>query len=126
MNPKAVFAVLAVAIGCSSFAVAQRPAKMNLGEGEAKARKILLEKAAKEGKVSDAAAPAAGTVTHWGGVISWGRSQLCVQHGGTQSGEGFVDIPRAYLCEMVASPTWGRTSTRAVTPPHQPRSPGTK
>lgn len=59
-------------VGCSNFALAQRPTKINLGEGEAQARKILLEKAAKEGRVFDSAAPAAATVTCWSGVISWG------------------------------------------------------
>lgn len=71
MNPRAVSTLLAVSMSCATFALAQRTTKMNLGEGEAKARKILLEKAAKEGKVFSAAAATTATITHWSGVISW-------------------------------------------------------
>ena len=72
MNRKTISAALAVSMCCATLALAQQPAKINLGEGEAKARKILLENAKKQGKVFDAAAQAAATVTHWSGSISWG------------------------------------------------------
>lgn len=72
MYLKTVSAVLAVSMSCAGFAFAQQPAKINLGEGEAKARKILLDKAARQGKVLGPAAEANATVTHWNGTISWG------------------------------------------------------
>lgn len=72
MIRKTVSAVLAASMGCATFVFAQLPAKINFGEGEKKARKILLDNAAKQGKVLDAAAAAAANITHWGSTISWG------------------------------------------------------
>jgi len=72
VNLKTIAAVLAVSMGSATFALAQRPGKFNQGEGEAKARKILLDKAAKAGQAPDVAAQSAATITHWSSSISWG------------------------------------------------------
>jgi len=72
MNLKTISAVLAVSLGTATFTIAQQPARINLGEGEAKARKILLENAAKQGKTLSPSAESSATVTHWNGTISWG------------------------------------------------------
>lgn len=72
MNLKLTSTVLAFSMGCTALGFAQQTSKINWAEGEAKARKILLEKAAKEGKVLDAASQATAVVTHWNGIITWG------------------------------------------------------
>jgi hypothetical protein len=72
MNLKTISTVLAVSLGGATFTIAQQPTRINLGEGEAKARKILLESAAKQGKILSPSAEATATVTHWNGTIHWG------------------------------------------------------
>jgi len=72
MNSKLMSAILAFSAGCTTLGLAQQPKKINWAAGEAKAREILLEKAAKEGKVPGPASEAAATVTHWNGTITWG------------------------------------------------------
>jgi len=55
MNLKFLSAVVAFSLGCSALGSAQKPNKISLREGEAKVRKILAERAAKEGKTAHAA-----------------------------------------------------------------------
>jgi hypothetical protein len=69
MNLKLLPAVVAFSLGCSALGSAQTPNKINLREGEAKVRKILAEKAAREGKTAQAQAPSSQTLTSWSGTI---------------------------------------------------------
>ena len=71
MNLKTISAVLAVSLGTAAFTIAQQPARINLGEGEAKARKILWRMQPSKATLSPSAESSA-TVTHWNGTISWG------------------------------------------------------
>ena len=78
MKAKFLSAVLAFLLGCTGLATAQKLYKVNLREGEAKARKILAEKASKEGKTlgrSEAAANSA-TVPYWSGTINYDGYQF--------------------------------------------------
>jgi len=73
MNAKFLSAVLAFSLGCTALASAQKRFKVNLREGEMKVRKILEEKAAKEGKTLGhaKAATSSGTVPFWSGTINY-------------------------------------------------------
>lgn len=69
MNLKLLSAAMAFSLGCGALSSAQSPKKINLREGEAKARRILAEKAAKEGKTAHAPAASSQTLTYWSGTI---------------------------------------------------------
>jgi hypothetical protein len=78
MNAKFLSAVVAFSLGCTGLAAAQKHFKINLHEGEAKVRKILAEKAAKEGKTLGHAqvATSSATVTYWSGTINYDGYQF--------------------------------------------------
>lgn len=69
MNFKFLPAVVAFSLGCSALGLAQKANKINLREGEEKVRRILAEKAAKEGKAAHALAANSQTPTYWSGNI---------------------------------------------------------
>src|SRR5437899_1596866 len=90
MNSKFLSAVVAFSLGCTAVATAQKQYKINLREGEAKVRKILAEKAAKEGKTLGRAqaAPTSATVTYWSGTINYDGYQFPFTMLGTDPRQG--------------------------------------
>src|SRR5215469_16988105 len=90
MNSKFVSAVVAFSLGCTGLATAQKRYKINLREGEAKVRKILAEKAAKQGETLGRAqaAPTSTTVTFWSGTINYDGYQFPFTMLGTDPSRG--------------------------------------
>lgn len=78
MNAKFLSAVVAFSLGCTTLATAQEHDKINLREGEAKVRKILAEKAAKEGKTLGRAqaGTSSATLTYWSGTTNYDGYQF--------------------------------------------------